>query len=464
MVLARVLLPASYGTFKQGYLVSQTVALVLPMGLTQSMYYFIPRDPAQRDRYVGLAVWSHLALGVLAAGLVLLGGGVLGALFENPELEQSLTWIAAFTGLTVAGAPLEVAWNASGRIGPAAIARLSTDATRSAALVMGTVLVGTAEGAFAGMTFTAAARAVFAVLALGRAHGLRGDVAALRRQVAYALPFGLAFVLIVPQQQLHSYAVAAAVSAAAFAVYSVGTFQLPLVDVLYAPVSELLQIGLAAGEGAGRPPSAGLALFHEAVLQLAFVFMPLAGLLYVCAPLLIELLFSRLYLEAAPILRVAVMSIVLSALPLDAVMRARAQNRFMLALSALKLAATIPLVLGGLGLSGPIGALAGWLVAEALSRAVMLGRAASLFEVPLRRVLPVRQLASQLLATLFGMAVAWVASRALSGPPLLRLGTTGLAFAAAYLGLSWAKGWLPPGWISLFRARRARSAGAPSEP
>ena len=45
MVLARVLLPASYGTFKQAWLVSQTLALMLPMGLTQSLYYFVPREP-----------------------------------------------------------------------------------------------------------------------------------------------------------------------------------------------------------------------------------------------------------------------------------------------------------------------------------------------------------------------------------------------------------------------------------
>jgi hypothetical protein len=232
------------------------------------------------------------------------------------------------------------------------------------------------------------------------------------------------------------------------------------VDVLYTPVSELLQIGLAEVEGTGRPPRAGLPLFHEAVQQLAFAFVPMVGVLVVVAPELVAFLFSPVYLPAVPIFRVAALSVLLAALPLDGVMRARAQNRFMLALSAGKLAATAGLVLAGLAWLGPIGALGGWIVAEALARAVMLVRAAALFEAPLRRILPLRALARQVAATGFAMPVAWLAVERAPLPPFGRLALAGLAFAAAYLALSWARGWLPAGWIGLFRARRARGAAA----
>jgi O-antigen/teichoic acid export membrane protein len=462
MVLARALLPASYGTFKQGWLLSQTLALMVPMGLTQSLYYFAPREPERRDRYVAQTVWVLLAVGLLAGGLLLVAGPAVQAHFQNEELTRNLPWVAAFTALTLAGAPLDVALNATGRIGSAALVRAGTEGLRAAGMIAGARLVGTVEGVFAGIVAATAIRAVVTVAVLGRRHGLRIEPAALRRQVAYALPFGFAFLLIVPQQQWHLYAVGAAVSAAAFAVYSVGTFQLPVVDVLYTPVSELLQIGLAEQEGARRPARAGLALFHEAVLQLSFVFVPLAGLLVVVAPDLIALLFSPLYLGAVPIFRVGVLSVVLASLPLDGVMRARAQNRFMLALSAVKLGGTVALVWAGLAALGPVGALIGWVAAEGVSRAVMLARAARLFEVPLRAVLPARALARQVIATAVAAPAAWLVLRALPGSTLLRLVAAGTAFAAAYLGLSWSRGWLPAGWIGLFRARGA-PAPAPTE-
>jgi len=461
MVLARVLLPASYGTFKQAWLVSQTVALVLPMGLTQSLYYFVPREPRDRDRYVAQSVWAHLLLGVLAAGVVIAARGFLAARFRNPELDALLGWVAAFTGLLVAGSPLDIAWNASGRIGAAALARLGTEVLRSAALVAGALATGSARGAIVGMTAATAARALANVALLARGHGLATSAGLLRRQIAYALPFGLAFLLVVPQQQFHQYAVSAAVSAAAFAVYSVGTFQLPVVDVLYTPVSELLQIGLADVEGAGRPRRAGLRLFHEAVLQLAFAFLPLAGLLVVVAPGLIELVFSPVYLSAVPIFRLSVLPIVLAALPLDGVMRARAQNRFVLVLSAAKLAATVPLVLGGLALRGPLGAFAGWITAEALGRAAMLARSAALFDAPLGEVLPVRALARVAAATVCAMPPAWLALHAVPAPLLARLVAAGAIFGAAYLGVSWARGWLPAGWVGLFRGHSSPEPSAP---
>ncbi|HEY6099105.1 MAG TPA: oligosaccharide flippase family protein [Anaeromyxobacter sp.] len=463
MVLARVLLPSSYGTFKQGWLVSQTLILVLPMGLTQSLYYFVPREPAERDRFVSQTLWAHVALGVLGAALLLAGAPLLAAHFSNPELAALSPWLAAFTGFGIAGAPLDIAWNASGRIGAAALARLATEGGRSAALVAGALLLGDVRGALAGVAVATAARALFTFAALARRHGLALRAASLRRQIAYALPFGLAFVLIVPQQQFHQYAVGAVVSAAAFAVYSVGTFQLPIVDVLYTPVSELLQIGLAEVEGGGRPPRAGLPLFHEAVQQLAFAFVPMVGILVVVAPDLIELLFSPVYLPAVPIFRVGALSALLAALPLDGVMRARAQNRFMLTLSAAKLALTALLVLAGLATIGPIGALGGWIAAEAAARAAMLRRSATLFDVPARRILPLRALARQAAATAFGMPIGWLVLRSVPAPLLARLALAGVAFAAAYLGLSWARGWLPEGWIGLFRSGRARAAAAPTE-
>src|SRR5256885_4337748 len=56
MVLARVLLPASYGTFKQAWLLSNTLYLVLPLGLTQGLVYFIPREPQKERAWVTHAV------------------------------------------------------------------------------------------------------------------------------------------------------------------------------------------------------------------------------------------------------------------------------------------------------------------------------------------------------------------------------------------------------------------------
>src|SRR5439155_1385250 len=142
--------------------------------------------------------------------------------------------------------------------------------------------------------------------------------------------------------------------------------------------SEVLQLGMAGHDGNGDNEGA-LRLFREAVARLSFVFVPTMALLAIAAPTLISFLFTDRYFGAVPIFRVAILSIPMAALPLDGVMRARAQNQFMFRVSALKLTLTVPLVWAGLKLWGPIGALGGWICAEEICRFILLRRAARLF-------------------------------------------------------------------------------------
>ena len=87
-----------------------------------------------------------------------------------------------------------------------------------------------------------------------------------RAQWRYALPFGAAMAVAVPQNYFHQYAVSASVDAAAFAVYSVGCFQLPLVDLLFVPTSEILMVRIGELDAAHRMHEAS-GVFREAAHQ-----------------------------------------------------------------------------------------------------------------------------------------------------------------------------------------------------
>ena len=105
----------------------------------------------------------------------------------------------------------------------------------------------------------------------------------LREIVAYALPFGGAALFIVLQQNWHQYAVALSVPAAHFAVYAVGCFNLPVVDLLYTPITEVMMVRM--GELGGRAEASREAcresarLFREGATRLALAFFPLAAVL-----------------------------------------------------------------------------------------------------------------------------------------------------------------------------------------
>ena len=126
MVLARVLLPESYGTFKQAWLLSNTLFLVLPLGLNQSLVYFVPREPQKKRVWQSHALILTTLLGAVAAGLLLGFGPLVASAFHNPELAAVLTGVAmwfsseARIGLELTLALWPWGWGARGVGHPAA--------------------------------------------------------------------------------------------------------------------------------------------------------------------------------------------------------------------------------------------------------------------------------------------------------------------------------------------------------
>jgi O-antigen/teichoic acid export membrane protein len=442
LVLARILVPASYGTFKLAWLWCTTLGVVLPMGLTPSLIYFVPREPERRGYFIAHALLVTTALGLCAGTLLHFFGPGIALRMEKPELAAQMGWVAIFTALFLAGSTMDSIPMSQGRIKLAAVLRFGYESTQAIGIVTGAVLTRSLTGALAGVVAGTAFRAVACWVMVLREHGLPISREDLRRQLAYALPFGLAFAIIIPQQQFHQYFVAASVSATAFAIYAVGCFQLPIVEMLYTPVSEILQLGIAEHDRDGDR-EAPARLFREAVARLAFVFIPTMALLYVCGPTLLTFLFTDRYRDSVPIFRLAILAIPLAALPLDGVMRARAQNRFVLAASVVKLAVTVPMVVAGFHLYGLRGAMGGWVAAEAATRGIMLWRAGQILG-GMRSLLPWRTLSLQALASAVAAPAGAVALRYAQGPVLLRLFLCGTAMGLAYLAALRATGELPP--------------------
>src|SRR6185312_4647924 len=165
----------------------------------------------------------------------------------------------------------------------------------------------------------------------------------LRKELAYSLPFGSAVLLLNQQLQLHQIFISTHATPALFALYAVGCMQIPIVSLLYTPVSETLQVHLAALERTGETHKAG-SLFSDAVERLALIFLPLCAVLMVTARPGLHVLYHGRYDNAADVLKIAVLSVAVASLPVDGVLKARARTGVLLIFYAIKLAVTWPLL------------------------------------------------------------------------------------------------------------------------
>ena len=88
LVLARVMSLTEYGAYKQLFLIFQLFYFVLPFGVAQSLYYFLPRTDERRP-YLFQTLVMMLGAGLLAMGLIVATAGFAGARLEGTRTRRT---------------------------------------------------------------------------------------------------------------------------------------------------------------------------------------------------------------------------------------------------------------------------------------------------------------------------------------------------------------------------------------
>lgn len=374
-VLARSLSQADYGSYKQLYIVANLALYTMQLGLGQSLFYFVPRAATASERRAWLSQTQSMLLGLgLLSGLVLFTlAPYIADRFSNPTLASLALPIAVLAGAMIAASPLEIGLTARGRPGLSALALVGTDILRVGAMLipvwLGQGLAGLAWGAALAAVF----KALLSIASCWNREGVSMSRESLRRQLIYALPFGFAVLVSMPQQQMHQLVVASQASPELFALYAVGCMQIPVVGLLYSPISETMQVRLGLLENEDKDLAKTRLAFSEAVSHLSSVFFPLCVFLMATAAPGISILYGSKYLAAVPIFQVAVASVAVSSLPVDGLMKARNRTQILFVANVGKLFVTWPAIVQGYKSFGMLGAIGAHVAVEGAFKLSLLG-------------------------------------------------------------------------------------------
>ncbi len=441
VLLARILVQSEFGSYKQLFLVATTAYGLLNFGMYQSLYYFIPREPEHVRPFLAHALLYLTAIGLLVAVAIFALARPLSGFMHDPEILRCALPLALYVGFYSASIPLEHGLVARGRIGSGGLAYVVSEGLRIVVQVGAAKLSGTVLALVWASAGFAAARAVLAwVINVGALRGRIFSGPIFRRQWSYCLPFGAAAILMIPQQSFHLYAVSASFDTAAFALYAVGSLQLPIVDLLYTPMSDLMILSIGNAERAGRLAE-GARSFRDTVGRLGFFFFPAAAALAALARPFLDWIFTSRYGAAAPIFRISVVALPLAAFPVEGVLRAMARKRFFFWAQVGRLGLTAALVLLGIRLLGLEGAILGHVLAQATLTAILLWESGRALQTPLAALLPWRQLAAEALSAVAGGLAALGVAGQLGSRPVIRFAGGAAAFTVAWLGvtlLTWA--------------------------
>lgn len=445
VVLVRVFDQAEFGTYKQIFLIYTTLYLVAQFGMAESLYYFLPMEPAKGGRYVANSVLGLMLAGLVCLGLLQLATPKIAQWLANDALVPYIPYVGIYLLLTMIAAVLEIVMTSRKRFFLTAATFAISEIFRGAAFIIPAFFIGELRWVMVGAIIFAAFRLLAAFFYLIRE--FRGDVLPDRKvlggQLSYALPFAMSEFLAFFGSQYHQYAVSHYFNAATFAIYSIGCLNIPLVELVHSPVSNVMMVRMGEELREGRS-GAILEIWNDTTRKLALVFFPMLGLLLITARELIVFLFTENYLASVPVFLIWSTTVLLPVLQTDGVLRVFAQTRFLLYMNGVKLLLTVALISWFIAWFGIWGAALVTVIVSFIAKILSLARFKQVAEIPYARLLPWKSLAVNAIVVTAAAAVAMVIKTELDAPALLILFATGGCFSVVYIALALTVGVITP--------------------
>ena len=444
MLLVRRLSQTQFGVYKQLFLIAGTSAVLLPLGFAMNAYYFLPREIQRRREIVWNIMLYNALMGGLACGAFLLWPGLLGTIFNQQGLAGYAPPLGFVILLWIISQPLEIIPIAHGETKLASALIIGVQLTRTSIYLAAVIGFGSVWALlWAAVLQGAMQTGVLWWYLQSRFSGFwqQFDWSLMRSQLSYALPLGLVGVLYTVQTDLHDYFVSNRLGAAAFALYAVGTVDLPLLTMLQEATNAVLIPRISYLQHI-QDAREIVFLMARATRKLAAAFFPAYALLAVVAPELISFFFTRRYLPAVPVFRINLTLLLINVLLQDPLFRAYINQRFFLI--RLRIFITVLLVAGlyvGTSYFGVRGAITAVVVATAMERIIAAIRFGRILGVRRKDVVFLRDIGKlAVAAAVSGMAAEAVRLLLAGRKPILILIACGLVFSLAYLGAVWLAG------------------------
>ena len=446
LVLVRVFSPEEFGLYKQLFLIHETLSLSLTLGLSASIFYFIPHYPSNWRAYLYQTLFILGCLGMLGAGGLVAFKSQVAGLLNNPDLEFYIPYLATYTGISLLTANLEnimvvlkhsrlVAWTIA-----------LSDFLRAF------LMIGAAIWAHSMLVLVLAAlgwmicRLIMLLLylrTLGVSWWVRPELARVTEQFRYSIPFGLAVMLVVFSDSLHQYVVSYKYNPALFAIYSVGCLQIPVISMVYSSVSEVTLVRLMELLKDGNLEEC-VQVIGESVGKLCLLLIPLYVWVTVNARDVIVFLFTERFEESADIVKIFLGVILLAVFQLDYVPRAFADTRFILQVNIVRFVLTTILLFVLTGLMGMHGAALAVVLALGATKLLIVLKVKALLHTDLKHLFPWRQLGRIGTASVMAGLVTWIFQDTWSLNVGIKLFLSGGAFTVVYAILAWKLNGIEP--------------------
>ena len=334
LVIVRVFDRGEFGTYKQLFQILTTFMTALYLQVPMSAYYFMPREPNKRLQVAMNIILFYLVVGLLTALVFAAYPTWITYIFHNPALDQHIPLLGVALTLWLIAANVEILPLALGDVRTASRFIVLAQISKSLIMISAALMFGSLRAVLWGSIIQGAIQCAFM---LGYIHFRIGslkvrldqlfDWSLLRKQLSNSLPYGGGATAQSLQVDLHNYFVSHYFSAASFAVYANGCFQVPLISLLQSSFRDALTPEVARLEASGDY-RAIIQAWLNAMRRLSFAILPTCALLFVVRRELVVTLFTEEYADSAQIFAIYLVALLTQVVLTSSIMRSIADFRY----------------------------------------------------------------------------------------------------------------------------------------
>lgn len=430
MALARILLPAELGTYRQLFLIYTTLSTLMLLGIPQSLLYFLPKidDVQEQKRHIGKILNITGMMALLFSILLLIGKGMIANVFNNPQLSTLLVIYAIYPLFMFVTQIFNYAMLGMNRAASAARFTMVSVLT-DLICVLGAAFFFRDLGAIVSAVVIAAfLQWLYARIQLcGYKGGYAFDRAFLKQQFAYSLPLGLSAIIGMLSIQLDKLVISGFFTPEQFAVFSIGAMELPFVAIFNNSVNAVLLPGISGQ----NDRETFCQIFKGAVRKNALIIFPLTALFLLFSRPIIVFLYSARYLAAIPYFQVYLAILPLRIATFGVVFLAMGKTRYILYNSIITLSANLILNLILIRYMGMMGAALATVIVTWLAVGVYLYWLKYKLSFRLRDLAGIKPIFTTALSTIVAGASAYLAMRYIPNM-LLSYAAGATCFAVVY--------------------------------
>ncbi len=341
--LVRIFDMRSYGQYREFVIYAMLLSGLIGFGVNTNLLYFIPKHPGKERQSVTNTTLLILIASFIGIAAILLLRDVVRNRTSYDFVGPLVAYIFFFINLDF----YEHYWLGKKRTDYVLYYSTARIAVRTLAVIVVAYVTRDVSCVLWAMIAVEACKCILMLILFRRSFARGINVPLLREQLRFIVPLGSAAVITLINGQLANFTISIKMGVERLALYSVGSHQIPVINIVRSSVMDVLFPEMTQTDDAGR-----LNLWRRANVMFCFLIFPVYVVFFIFARTFIEILFTARYLEAVPLFRIYLSIILLQCFEMGTPLRAINRNAYFIVGSMITLAVNIGFILAFFGAFG----------------------------------------------------------------------------------------------------------------